>query len=150
MRLTKNFTLAEFTYSATAEREGIDNDPSPSHLANLRATALGLEQVRSILGGKPVSITSGYRSPELNALVGGVPTSSHCTGCAADISVSSMNAYEVAIILTAPECSLAFDTVILENSRNIVHISFDPRLRQRVLSQPEGPGSPFSQGIINV
>jgi len=82
--LSPHFALAEFTVSQTAAREDIDNTPSPEIVDHLRRLAMTLEQVRILLGDKPILISSGYRSPALNAAVGGVPNSAHVTGLAAD------------------------------------------------------------------
>jgi hypothetical protein len=86
--LTPNFTLEEFTLSQTAARKGLPNVPSPhgqAH-ANLIRLAKAMETVRFILGDQPVLISSGYRSPEVNAAVGGSKTSAHMSGLACDFS----------------------------------------------------------------
>jgi len=89
MRLTTNFSLAEFTASQTAARRGIDNDLPAALLGNARATAEMLERIREFLSkhlGRPAPIllTSGYRSPALNAAVGGSLNSDHARAQAAD------------------------------------------------------------------
>lgn len=111
-------------------------------------TALGLEQVRKLLGGFPVTITSGYRSPSLNEAVGGVSNSDHALGYAADIYVDQTDILDVATMLASSD--IAFDQLIFEPSRGIVHISFNPKLRNQVLTQLGGPGSPFVEGIKDV
>ncbi len=147
MKLTPHFTLAEFTASDTARQYGLDNTPTPAHLANLRATALGMEMVRLALGGRPITVTSAYRSPAVNAhpTVRGTPTSAHPMGHAGDFRVATMTAYEVARELLN---RVAYDQLILETSRRIVHISFDPRLRMEAKTQRLGPGTPFVPGIV--
>ena len=85
MQLTEHFTLAELVASAKARELGIDNTPSPEAVARLRATAEVLERIRATLGGVPVTVTSGYRCRALNMAVGGVTSSDHTTGQAADI-----------------------------------------------------------------
>lgn len=89
-RLSEHFTVAEFTASRTALAQGIDNDLPIDLLANARATAAMLERIRSYLSDLkgstvPVTISSGYRSPELNRAVGGSPRSDHMQALAADI-----------------------------------------------------------------
>ena len=84
MNLTKHFTLDELTFSETAKRHGIDNTPNEEVIDNLKILAELLEQVREVLGGKPIHITSGYRSPQVNQMVGSKPTSDHIRGLAAD------------------------------------------------------------------
>lgn len=82
--LTKNFRRWEFVVSETAARRDIGNSPSLEHWRNLEVLATQiLEPAREALG--PIRITSGYRSPALNAMVGGSPTSQHMTGEAVDI-----------------------------------------------------------------
>ena len=86
--LTPHFTLEELTDSQTAARKGIHNVPplgSPER-ANLQRTAETMEKVRAILGDKPILISSGYRSPKVNAAVGGAKSSAHISGLAVDFS----------------------------------------------------------------
>lgn len=84
MKLSPHFTLAELTASSTARARGIDNSPPEEVLPRLIQLAEMLEGIRSHLGGRPITITSGYRSPALNRAVGGVATSDHTRGDAAD------------------------------------------------------------------
>lgn len=84
MHLTRHFTLAELTASSKAKSLGIDNAPPPEILPRLEATAEMLERIRATLG-VPVIVTSGYRCTALNRAVGGVSTSDHTQGRAADI-----------------------------------------------------------------
>ncbi|WP_423816374.1 D-Ala-D-Ala carboxypeptidase family metallohydrolase [Salinibacter grassmerensis] len=85
LRLTKNFDLQEFTGSA--EYPEIDNTPNASQIQNLRSLCVEvLQPVRSFLN-RPVQVTSGFRSEELNKAVGGVSGSLHKKGKAADIVV---------------------------------------------------------------
>ena len=90
MQLSRHFTLEELTFSDAAMRHGIDNTPNDEAIENLkRLCALVLEPIRDIVH-KPVQITSGYRSPLVNSLVGSKVTSQHIRGCAADIKVSGV------------------------------------------------------------
>ena len=84
MQLTQHFTLAELTASTTAQRLRLDNTPPPELMPRLVRTAEMLERIRSTLG-VPVVVTSGYRSRAVNAAVGGVTSSDHAQGHAADI-----------------------------------------------------------------
>lgn len=84
MQLTQHFTLAELTKSSTAERLELDNTPPPEVLPALTSTAEMLERIRSTLG-VPVTVTRGYRAWAVNKAVGGVTTSDHAQGRAADI-----------------------------------------------------------------
>jgi zinc D-Ala-D-Ala carboxypeptidase len=86
--LTEHFTLEEFIDSQTAARKGLNNVPalgSPER-ANLTRTAETMEKVRALLGDKPILISSGYRSPQVNAAVGGSKSSAHMSGLAVDFS----------------------------------------------------------------
>ncbi|PTE02718.1 D-Ala-D-Ala carboxypeptidase family metallohydrolase [Pandoraea apista] len=82
--LTLHFTLDELTHSQTADRRGIDNSASEDVVANLTRLAQTLERVRVLLGSRPITISSGYRSPDLNRAVGGARNSAHLYGLAAD------------------------------------------------------------------
>lgn len=84
MQLTKNFTLAELVASSKARQLGIDNTPPPELVPRLVLTAQMLQAVRDKLGA-PITVTSGYRCKALNQAVGGVTSSDHTQGHAADI-----------------------------------------------------------------
>ena len=115
MNLTPHFTLDELTASETAERNGWDNTPSDAELANLRRLADFLEQIKALLGGKPIMINSAYRSKRVNDAVGSRDTSQHRIGCAADIRVPGMTPDQVVkAIMASP---LPFDQVIREFDR---------------------------------
>lgn len=87
-QLTEHFTLEEFTDSQTAARQGINNVPpaNSQERKNIQRTAEVMEKVRTLLNHKPVLISSGYRSPQVNAAVGGSKTSAHMSGLAVDFS----------------------------------------------------------------
>lgn len=84
VKLSENFTLPEFIDSDTAVRLGIKNVPGYVEMGNLYYLAERMEAVREALGDVPILISSGYRSPALNAAIGGSPTSAHCKGLAVD------------------------------------------------------------------
>lgn len=85
MKLTTNLSLAEATYSATALRKGIANEPTVTHLINLKAVAENIFQPCREHFGKPLRVTSGYRSKELNKAIGGSNNSQHSKGEALDM-----------------------------------------------------------------
>jgi zinc D-Ala-D-Ala carboxypeptidase len=87
-QLTEHFTLEEFTDSQTAARKGIHNVPpaNSQERKNIQRTAETMEEVRIILDNKPILISSGYRSPQVNAAVGGSKSSAHMSGLAVDFS----------------------------------------------------------------
>ena len=122
-KLSPNFSLAQLIHSDTANQHGLSNQPLPAHLPNLKRLAARLESVQRRLG-HPLIITSAYRSPEVNRLVGGVPRSRHALGLAADIACPTFGApIEVARALAASR--IAFDQVILEYGR-WVHFGLAP------------------------
>jgi uncharacterized protein YcbK (DUF882 family) len=120
MNLTPNFTLDELTASETAERNGWDNSPNDQELANLKRLADFLEQVKVVLGGKPIMINSAFRSKKVNDSVGSKDTSQHRIGCAADIRVPGMTPDEVVRKVIAS--GIGYDQVIREFDR-WTHIS---------------------------
>jgi zinc D-Ala-D-Ala carboxypeptidase len=120
MNLTPHFTLEELTASETAERNGWDNSPNDQELANLTRLADFLEQVKVVLGGKPIMISSGLRTKKVNDAVGSRDTSQHRIGCAADFRVPGMTPDEVVQKIVAS--GIGFDQVIREFDR-WTHIS---------------------------
>ena len=110
IRVSKNFALSEMVKSATAERLNVDNSPSDIHLVNLTHLAIHiLQPVRDQFG--VITINSGYRSPALNAKVGGSKTSQHCNGQAADFESFSTPTPDLAKWIAN---NLEFDQLILE------------------------------------
>jgi zinc D-Ala-D-Ala carboxypeptidase len=82
--MTPHFSLAEFTFSQTAARRGIDNNLPESLRPAAIDTLQMMEAIRHALGGVPVIITSGYRSPALNTAIGGSKRSDHMQARAVD------------------------------------------------------------------
>lgn len=120
----RNFTIQELTASTTAEAKKINNDPTPEAAENLKLLVdKVLDPLRDAYG-KPVIVTSGYRSPALNAAVKGSKTSQHMKGQAADITAGSKQEnkklFELAQELNLPYCQL-----IDEKNFSWVHISYD-------------------------
>ncbi|MDP1873625.1 D-Ala-D-Ala carboxypeptidase family metallohydrolase [Phenylobacterium sp.] len=134
MKLSANFHLDEFVTSQTAARRGIDNTPPAPVLIRLKNTAKGLEKVRAVLG-KPILISSGYRSPALNKAVGGSATSDHMNGDAADF-ISPGFGTPIAICRAIVAAGIKFDQLIEEGTW--VHISFGPRMRGQILTMRNG------------
>jgi putative chitinase len=117
MNLSPNFTLEELTH--TDHRE-LSNEPNESETANLKRLADFLEQVKTVLGGKPVMVNSAFRSKAVNDAVGSKDTSQHRIGCAADIRVPGMTPDEVVRAVIAS--GLGYDQIIREFDR-WTHIS---------------------------
>ncbi len=111
MKLTDNFTLAELTKSQTAERCGIDNNPDKEHIENLQRLCNNILQPVRDYFQKPVTISSGYRSPELSQKIGSSSRSQHCKGEAADFEVPGVSNKELADFINE---NLNYDQVILE------------------------------------
>jgi len=119
MKLSPNFSLEELTFSQVASRRGLNNTPSDKVKDNLERLAFFLEQIRKLFN-KPLLISSGYRSREVNEAVGGSKTSQHCEGCAADFNVKGMSPN--AVVRAIVDANIPYDQVILEFD-SWVHIS---------------------------
>ena len=113
MMLSEHFSLEELTASEVAARAGIDNTPSPEAMGNLLRLAEGLELVRAALGNNPIHVTSGYRSPRLNQMVGGAKNSMHMQGLAADILCPSFGP-PLEVCRAIATSGIPFDQVIHE------------------------------------
>ena len=111
MKLSENFSLAEMTKSQTATRKGIRNEPSTEHIENLIHLAeTVLQPVREHFG-KPVAISSGYRSPELCEAIGSSAKSQHAKGEAADFEIPGVDNMQLAMWINK---NTIFDQLILE------------------------------------
>lgn len=130
MLLTPHFTLEELTYSDTALACGIDNAPDEQARNNLVRLAQVLEQVRALLDGCSITITSGYRCPALNSQVGGASNSAHLYGLACDwVCPEFGNATEICRYLEDLVTTLGIDQLIWEYG-DWVHLGLsagDPR-----------------------
>lgn len=130
MKMGKHFSLAELTVSQQAARIGLSNRPGPDAQANLQRLVQNiLDPLREQLQ-RPVLVTSGYRSPQVNKLVGGAKNSQHVTGNAADIIVPGLSVSVVVALLR--NSALPFDQLIDEFDE-WVHVSWTPRPRREVL-----------------
>lgn len=118
----KYFSLAELTASATAKRRGIDNTPPPTVKVKLDVLINKcLDPIRAGWG-KPLRVTSGFRSPVLNRAVGGVADSQHVKGEAADLSAGSRE--ENLRLFEYIRKNHDFDQIIDENGGAWVHVSY--------------------------
>lgn len=153
MKLSKNFSLAEFTKSQTATRRGIDNTPEGEHLDAAVALFENVVQpVRDAFG--PTVINSGYRSADLNTAVGGSSRSQHCKGEAADIEVPGTPNAELAAWIRD---NVEFDQLILEfytpgiPDSGWVHVSYkaDGSNRKSILTAMKENGKTvYKQGLV--
>jgi hypothetical protein len=135
--LTEHFSLEEMTFSETAVRHGISNRPDAETMVRLAQTARGLERVRDLLGA-PVRVTSGFRAPAVNAIVGGSPGSAHLCGRAADFKSPFGDPFAVCRVIAASD--LVFDQLILEFGA-WTHLSFDSRVRRQLLTTGHASGT---------
>ena len=111
MKLTENFSLEELTKSQTAVRKGIDNTPGPEHQDNLKSLCeMILQPIRDHFNSV-VTISSGYRSPELCTAIGSKITSQHAKGQAADFEIFGVSNKELADYI---DQNLDYDQLILE------------------------------------
>ena len=111
MRLSGHFSLNELTKSQTATRKGIDNTPSPEHIDNLTSLCLQILEPTRRHFGKPMVITSGYRSADLCLAIGSNPNSQHAKGEAADFEMFGEDNKELAKYIRS---ELIYDQLILE------------------------------------
>jgi hypothetical protein len=141
-QFTEHFSLAELTVTET----GIQNIPDAIHVARLELLAIFMEKVRRILGNYPITVDSAFRSPAVNAAVGGVPDSAHEQAYACDFVCPAFGTpYQIALALSEAEKKglIKFDQLIQEHTW--VHISRDQRLRGQRLTLT-GPGQ-YEDGI---
>ncbi len=112
MNLSEHFTLEELTHT---DHRDLDNTPNDAELANLTRLAEFLEEVKVVLGGKPIIVNSAFRSKAVNDAVGSKDSSQHRVGCAADIRVPGMTPDQVVRAIIASD--LGYDQVIREFDR---------------------------------
>lgn len=138
MNLTEHFTLEELTH--TSHRQ-FDNTPNDAEMANLVLLAEFLEQVKTLLDGKPIMVNSAFRSKAVNDSVGSKDTSQHRLGYAADIRVPGMTPDAVVRALVASD--LAYDQVIREFDA-WTHVSISPSPRRQALIIDRAGVRPFA------
>jgi len=129
MKLSDNLSLQEVTKSATAKRLGISNDPNAEHLENLRLTALNIFQPCREHFGKPIAVTSGYRSKALNTAIHGSLSSQHCKGQALDLDAQVYGGLTNKELFNYIKDNVDFDQLIWEfgndSEPDWVHVSYN-------------------------
>lgn len=130
IKMSNSFYLSEFLASQTAERNNIDNTPTPVAFTHLVGSVDSLWQpVRELLG-VPMRITSGYRGEKLNKLVGGQPSSAHQHGYAIDFHAPKFGSTRGIVRFLAgelPKRGIKFDQLIIEypnNPNSWVHLAW--------------------------
>lgn len=124
----KYFCFSEFFNSSTAAENGIKNEPASDErervMLNIKLLVDNvLKPVRDMVR-KPIIITSGYRSPQLNKIVGGVDNSQHMSGCAADFHVKGYNTFKMYKVFLYISNTLEYDQLIYYPNKNIIHVSY--------------------------
>lgn len=134
MQLSENLSLAEVMRSETAKRNGISNKPNPRHLENLKIIAGKIFQPIRNFFQRPIHLSSGYRSEELNAFIKGSASSQHCTGEALDIDMDGTEITNKEVFDYIKN-NLEFDQLIWEFGTNDnpdwVHVSYKASGKQR-------------------
>jgi hypothetical protein len=147
MQLSKHFTLEEMEKSQTATRKGIKNKAGSGEIKNLGDLCYEVLEPVRVKFDKPVTITSGYRSPELSEAIGSKSTSQHCKGEAVDMEVIGVSNLQVALWI---ENNLDFDQLILEfwtgeANSGWIHVSYkDGSNRKQVLTYD---GKSYTNGL---
>ena len=137
MHLSTHFTLEELTHT---DHRQFDNTPNATEMANLVRLAAFLEEVKSVVGNKPVMINSAFRCKEVNDAVGSKDSSQHRIGCAADIRVPSMTPDEVVKAVIAS--GIGYDQIIREFDRwthiSIPSVAGDNPRKQALIIDKQG------------
>ena len=118
-RISRDFTWEKMTYSRVAVENGLLNEPPFEVRLVMMELVKRLLQPLRVAYGKPIAITSGYRSPEVNRLVGGVPSSQHVKGEAADCYVPDPKGLLDVLLFS----KLPFDQAILYKQKKFLHLS---------------------------
>ncbi|WP_075557973.1 D-Ala-D-Ala carboxypeptidase family metallohydrolase [Parabacteroides timonensis] len=126
-KISRDFTWEEMVYSRVAVENGLHNIPPIEAEIAMKHLAKRLLQPLRIAYAQPIAITSGYRSPEVNKLVGGVPSSQHVKGEAADCYVPDPEV----LLNVLRFCKLPFDQAILYKRKKFLHLSLKASGRNR-------------------
>jgi zinc D-Ala-D-Ala carboxypeptidase len=153
MNLTENFSLHEMTKSETALRKNMPNEPTEADIANLKLLAEKVLQPLRDHYGVGIKVNSGYRSPDVNAAVGGSRTSDHCKGQAADIEIAGVPNATLAQYI---KDSLQYTQLILEfytpgvPDSGWVHVSYDANnLKRQTLTATKKDGkTAYLNGLV--
>ena len=137
MHLSTHFTLDELTHT---DHRQFDNTPNATEMANLVRLAAFLEEVKSVLGNKPVMVNSAFRCKAVNDAVGSKDTSQHRVGTACDFRVPSMTPDEVVKAVIAS--GIGYDQIIREFDRwthiSIPSVAGDNPRKQALIIDKQG------------
>lgn len=148
MKLSPHFTLGEMVVSQTAARRGLDNTPGPAVIEALRKLCVNLLEPVRVHYGRPVVVTSGYRSPAVNKAAGGSATSQHRLGEAADFTVPGVSNLDICRWLRA---NAQYDQLIYEfGEGGWIHASWRPQNRrmQELSAQRTTRGTIYLPGLV--
>lgn len=129
MKLTENFTFEEMIDSATAKAKGINNTPNQKETENITKLCETILQPIRNKYGKPITVTSGFRCEKLNKAVGGVPTSQHRFGEAADIICASNKQLWNVITEMIRRKEITVGQLINEKNLSWIHISLPTKTK---------------------
>lgn len=130
----KYFTINELIASDVAKNNNINNIPNQQEKNNLTALVDNILDPLREAYGKPIIVTSGFRSEKLNKLVKGSSTSQHRFGQAADIrSKEDTRNENKKLFDLVQNLNLPFDQLIDEYNYDWVHVSYSPRNRKQIL-----------------
>lgn len=152
MKLSKNFTLAELTFSPTAIQRGIHNEPNQEQIENLKILVTKILQPTRDYFNKPLSITSGFRSAPLNRSVGGTLNSQHMRGEAADIRIHGIG-NDIVWEYIRTFMPNGYDQLILEHCyaadphRGWVHVSYSEGKNRKEALSCVGAGD-YRPGLV--
>lgn len=125
----KYFSIAEFLRSDASEKYQVSNIPGDEELlkvlTNINALVNNILDPLRAMTGRPIIITSGYRSQRVNELVGGSETSQHLTGKAADFHVQGFTPQQMNVVYQTIQMIFDFDQLIFYPSKNIIHVSWN-------------------------
>jgi hypothetical protein len=134
MQLSQNLSLTEMIASESAKRRGISNQPTAEHIENMKVLAQHIFQPIREHFGKPIHVSSGYRSKDLNKAIGGSQTSQHSRGQAMDIDMDGSEISNRDIFMFIKD-NLEFDQLIWEfgtkGNPDWVHVSYNTNGNQR-------------------
>ena len=129
----KYFSMGEMMRSYTADARGINNKCNIEQAGNIQRLIVEVLDPLREAYGKPIRVTSGFRSPELNKAVGGSRTSDHMTGCAADIvGTPNTKSENKKLLELVQELGLSYDQLIDEKGFRWVHVSFRSKETNRM------------------